>query len=57
MATDAEMCKARMAELRKKAAEAADPTTKDEYLKLAQCWAEVLREIKTTEGRKTPSPK
>jgi hypothetical protein len=56
MASDAEMCKSRAAELRQKAAEATNPTTKDGYLKLAQCWDEVLREIEAVEGRNAPNP-
>jgi len=56
MSSDVEICKARAAELRQKAAEATNPTTKDEYLKLAQCWDEVLREIEAAEGRDTPNP-
>jgi hypothetical protein len=54
--SDADICKARAAELRQKAAEATDPTAKDEYLKLAQCWDETLRKIEAIEGRNTPRP-
>jgi hypothetical protein len=57
MAWDAEMCKARAAEFRKKAAEATDPTAKDEFLRIAQRWDEALREIEAIEGEETPRPK
>ena len=56
MSSDADICKARAAELRQKAAEATDPTVKDEYLKLAECWDETLKKIEAIEGRKTPRP-
>jgi len=54
--SDADICKARAAELRQKAAEATDPMAKDEYLKLAQCWDETLREIEAIERRNTLMP-
>jgi len=56
VSSDADICKARAAELRQKAAEATDPTVKDEYLKLAECWDETLKKIEAIEGRKTPRP-
>ena len=57
MPSDAEIWKARLAELHQKAAEVTDPVTKDEYLSLAQCWDEALRDIEANEGRNTGTPR
>jgi hypothetical protein len=48
MSLDAETCKARIAETSPKAADATHPVTKDEYLRLAQCWDDTLRDIEVS---------
>ena len=55
--TDAEMCKAKAAEFRKRAAEIADPDIKNMYLELAARWLEVSAayEAIAKSGRPDPS--
>ena len=56
MPTDAEMCKAKAAEFRKRAADIADPDIKGMYLELAARWLEVAAAYESVakSGRSDP---
>jgi len=56
--TDAEICKAKAAEFRKRAAEVADPETKSIYLEVAAQWLELSAAYQALEKseRSDPSP-
>ena len=58
MPTDAEICKAKAAEFRKRAAEIDDPEVKGMYLELAAQWLEVSAayEALSKSGRSDPPP-